>query len=226
MERVFVDLRPGRTELTCRQLVLQGQPFARVEQLNMNVTAYPLCWPAGWPKTLPQQRESAKFKATLSSALNGLKREVELLGGKRLVLSSNYTLGNEHPRESGVVAYFNYNDAAVAIPCDRWLKIEDNVRAIALTIEAMRGMERWGAKHMIAAMFTGFKQLEAKTGGISWWEVLGVAPDAGAEQIKAAYRDRARVCHPDVGGSSEAMATLNAAYEMALSQNGRFEVAA
>ncbi|HWN95027.1 MAG TPA: DnaJ domain-containing protein [Methylomirabilota bacterium] len=162
-------------------------------------TAFPLQWPAGWPRTDAKLRERAKFKQTLHSALTGLKREVQLLGGKTLVLSSNYTLGLENPKDCGVVAYFTYNASSVAIPCDRWLRIEHNVQAIALTIEAMRGMERWGAKHMIEAMFTGFKQIEARTGGLSWWDILGVAPTATAEQIKTAYREKARVAHPDAG---------------------------
>lgn len=186
-----------------------------------DATAYPLQWPAGWPKTESHRRENSAFKQTLPGALANLKRQVQLLGGKALVLSSNYTLGAENPAESGVVAYFNYSGSDVAIPCDRWRRIQDNVHAIALTIEAMRGMERWGAKHMIQAMFTGFKRLEAKTGGLSWWDALGVMPTANADQIKTAYREKAKHCHPDHGGSSEAMAALNNAYEVALNQNGR-----
>lgn len=186
-------------------------------------TAFPLQWPAGWPRTEPGRREHSKFKQDVNSALRFLKREVQLLGATNLVLSSNYTLGVDAPKDPGVVAYFVYNKSPVAIPCDRWLKLCDNIYAIALTIEAMRGMERWGAKHMIEAMFTGFKRLEAKTGGISWWEVLGVPSTATASQITEAYRDKARICHPDKGGSHEAMTNLNAAYEMALSQNGRLE---
>lgn len=139
----------------------------------MSNQAYPLCWPAGWPRTTT--RESGRFKTTLSAALNFLRKEVGLLGGKNLVLSSNCTLGHERPVDSGVVAYFLLKDQNIAIPCDRWRKVEDNVRAIGLTIEAMRGMERWGAKHMIKAMFQGFKALPAQTGeAFNCWTVLAV----------------------------------------------------
>jgi hypothetical protein len=183
----------------------------------MSARAHPLQWPKGWPKTELNKREAGNhFKnVTLASALNGLKDEVRRLDGKNVVLSSNYTLGNESPKESGVVAYFEYNGSQVAIPCDRWKRIEINVRAIALAIEAMRGMERWGAKHMIAAMFSGFTALPEKTGP-SCWDVLGISSDATEDQILNAYRSKAKKAHPDQGGSSEAFNALSQAKDIAL----------
>jgi hypothetical protein len=45
------------------------------------------------------------------------------------------------------------------------------------------------------------------------WRILGVSKRATDEQIKAAYRRKAQECHPDRGGSDEAMARINEAYE-------------
>jgi curved DNA-binding protein CbpA len=42
--------------------------------------------------------------------------------------------------------------------------------------------------------------------------ILGVAPDADAATVRAAYRLRALEHHPDRGGSTAAMAQINAAY--------------
>lgn len=184
----------------------------------MNRQAYPLCWPVGWPKTEPTRRERGLFKTSLPAALNNLKRNVALLGGKELILSSNYTLGNERPKEPGVVAYFTWQDLQVAIPCDRWSLVEHNVQAIALTIEAMRGMERWGAKHMIKAMFTGFKALPQSTEAEAWWDVLGVQHDASHEAVKAAYRDLVKAHHPDAGGNPDKFRRIQEAYETAMQQ--------
>ncbi|WP_341393537.1 J domain-containing protein [Arthrobacter sp. G119Y2] len=46
------------------------------------------------------------------------------------------------------------------------------------------------------------------------YEVLGIAPTATAEQIKAAYRKAARATHPDSGGSSETFHVVAEAYEV------------
>ena len=170
--------------------------------------AYPLQWPKDWPKTDPHRRKEAKFKQTLASALSNLKSECARIGGKNLVLSSNYTLGNERPTESGVVAYFTLEAQNIAIPCDRWRRVEHNVQAIALTIEAMRGMERWGAKHMITAMFTGFRALPApgEGTGIDPRKVLGLAPmlELTEDRITAAFRSQSKIYHPDVPGTGNA----------------------
>jgi molecular chaperone DnaJ len=44
--------------------------------------------------------------------------------------------------------------------------------------------------------------------------VLGLRPDAGAEEIKRAYRRKAREHHPDAGGDEERFKELNHAYEV------------
>ena len=135
------------------------------------------------------------------------------MGGENLILSSNCTLGDDRPAQSGVVAFFDFDGSAVAIPCDRWKFVEHNVQAIALTIEAMRGMERWGAKHMIKAMFTGFKALPERAGGSNWWEVLGVKEKSTPEQVKEAHKILVKKHHPDAGGDAELFRRVQEAFE-------------
>jgi hypothetical protein len=177
------------------------------------VTGYPLQWPRGWPRT--EKREPSRFKTTLAAALNFLKEEVGRLGGKNLVLSSNVSLGNERVADVGVVAYFELRGQHIAVPCDRWQNVQDNVKAIGLTIEAMRGMERWGAKHMITAMFSGFKALPEKSGR-SPWEILEIRDDSTESEVLAQYRKLATRAHPDAGGSVDAFRELCEAKDVAL----------
>lgn len=138
------------------------------------------------------------------------------MGGKGVVLSSNASLGNDNPKDPGVVAYFDLRGTPMAIPCDRWRKIQDNIYAIALTVEAMRGMERWGAKHMITAMFSGFKALPERASGINPWELLGINQDASEADITAAYKRKAMTMHPDKGGTNETWAQLREAHDFAM----------
>ncbi|CAO5156431.1 J domain-containing protein [Frankia sp. AiPs1] len=48
----------------------------------------------------------------------------------------------------------------------------------------------------------------------SLYEVLGIAPDASAEQIRHAYRAAARRTHPDAGGRPAAFARVRVAYDV------------
>ncbi len=137
------------------------------------------------------------------------------------MISSNCSLGNESPADSGVCAYFELNGKRLAIPCDRWDGVKYNVQAIAKTIEAMRGIERYGAKHMIAAMFKGFLSLPAPKGKRPWREVMGATYQSyGQIDLSNLFKDRARLAHPDTGGSNEKMQELNQAYAEAKAEFG------
>lgn len=182
--------------------------------------AYPLQWPAGWPETAPERRERWPSKVTLHVALSDLSTELRLLGVKNVALSSNCSLGMDNaPDAPGVCAYGIYEGEQIAIPCDRWRSVAANVRAIAKTINAMRGMERWGAKHMIRAMFRGFRALPSPQSS-DWRAVLGFPADETptADEIGRRRRELSALHHPDVGGDPHRMAQINAAADAALAE--------
>lgn len=62
-------------------------------------------------------------------------------------------------------------------------------------------------------------RVEPEPGSI--WQILGVAPDASVEQIRAAFRQRALVTHPDQGGDAEAFRALGRARDEALLRRAR-----
>lgn len=182
----------------------------------MSSNHYPLTWPPGWPRTDQMRRERSRFNTTISASLNFLKEEIRRLGAKDLVLSSNYTLGTTSPKDPGVCAYFQYQGISAAIPCDRWLNVEDNVHAIAKTIEAMRGIERWGAKNMIKAAFSGFAALPGPgQTSAGWREILGLNGETTGQEIESAYRRLRSLHHPDKGGSAELFHAVQIAYDQA-----------
>lgn len=182
--------------------------------------AYPLSWPVGWPRTAKPER--SRFDTSLARARDGLVYELRLLGARDIVISSNAKLlrsGEIAARQGsiedvGIASYFTLDGAQQCIPCDRWNRIEDNLRAAELTVAALRGLSRWGTHQIVAAAFQGFAALpEGGNGG--WWTVLGVAPNASWPAIADAYRRLAREHHPDVGGDVEAFRRVQAAYEQA-----------
>ena len=192
----------------------------------MTIEAYPLQWPPGRPRTGQWSRERAKFSTTFARARDDIAREVQLLVGGRwardpkLVISTNVALrrdglplaGQRAPDDPGVALYFEHKNRSMCFACDRWDKIEHNMQAIAKTIEALRGIARWGTGDMLEAAFTGFTALPAPGAAREWWQVLGVERTAAAEQITAAYRRLRSEHHPDRGGSAERFDEVERAY--------------
>lgn len=127
------------------------------------------------------------------------------------------------PTDKGVAVYFEWKGQPRVFACDRWDRIKDNIRAQEKTIEAIRGIERWGASDMLERAFTGFTALPAPGAKRSWREVLGFdrTSNPDREGIELAFRSKAKRAHPDAGGSTEAMAELNAARAEALQEVSR-----
>jgi curved DNA-binding protein CbpA len=66
--------------------------------------------------------------------------------------------------------------------------------------------------------FTGVTTMSDSSGGTvtNPYEILGVRRDASDEQIKSAYRRRAKTTHPDSGGDPNAFGRVQKAYELLL----------
>ena len=55
----------------------------------------------------------------------------------------------------------------------------------------------------------------------SAYEVLGVAPDAAADDVRKAYRLRLRQTHPDTGGDAAAFVQVQRAWELVATPEAR-----
>src|SRR5690606_31281193 len=122
--------------------------------------AYPLQWPAGWPRTPAHKRQRSRFQPNgLADEAMSIRWELERLGARYPVVSTNIALrrdglpysNQKRPDDPGVAVYFELDGRAQCIPCDRWQTVEENARAIWKSIEALRGLERWGAKSFVDA---------------------------------------------------------------------------
>lgn len=122
---------------------------------------------------------------------------------------------NAQPKtgDPGIAAYFTRKGKQLCFACDCYITVEDNMHAIALTIDALRGIARWGTGDMMESAFRGFAAIPERTGGASWWTILGVTINARPEQVKEAYRTLAKKHHPDVGGDAEQFRAINEAYQ-------------
>lgn len=186
-----------------------------------SVTAFPLAWPVAYPRT--RNRATSKFKSTsFEVSRTRLFAQLRILGGTQIVLSTNIPIRNDgfpysdlarrRIDDPGVAVYFQYRGKQRVLACDRWRSTVENLHALELTVDAMRGLERWGASSILERAFTGFTALPAPE---QWFDVLGIAPNASIEQAECEYRERMKSAHPDRGGSDGRAAKLNWAIEQA-----------
>ncbi|WP_458788950.1 DnaJ domain-containing protein [Dyella jiangningensis] len=121
--------------------------------------------------------------------------------------------------DHGIALYFEYKGKPMCFACDRYTRMEANMRAIELTIAALRGIERWGASDMLERAFTGFAQLEHSPTQ-QWWDVLGINRNATRDEIETAWRRLRSAHHPDRdGGDHDIFLTVKAAYEKAMKES-------
>jgi hypothetical protein len=174
----------------------------------------------------PGDRRRAQFTASWSDTLDLLQREYEYLGGHHLVIEIDLreqdlrvdgTLrANARPEESpAVVVAFQsqhgpllyrsdlYGSSAYAVEKKQrpW---QANVRAVALTLEALRAVDRYGATRR-AEQYQGFRALPPGTGveptGMTVEVALRVLKDEAHAPLVTGLRDLLRTAqanaHPD-----------------------------
>lgn len=182
-----------------------------------------------WPGELNRERRSAPFRATLTDTLRVLDREIynlvdtraqqdsaELLiaitaGGFRLDGRPRADARPEHP---GVIFSLDTRYGHVSYPCDTFTTWQDNLRAIALALEALRKVDRYGVTKR-GEQYRGFLALEATAMPAGFATVddalrfLGKFIGLGHAEMRViagapsrALRRAQREAHPDTGGDA------------------------
>jgi hypothetical protein len=169
---------------------------------------------------------------TTDVALEELLASIRQLGGRDIVVSSNVPVRRDgtmyrgdHAEarlsDPGVAVYWTMRDpktgqlAPRVIPCDHWHTVRENVRALGMAIDYIRGLKRCGAGEIQDRAFSGFARLPESTGDDPW-SVLGVKRGATRQQLTDRLRELTRTEHPDHGGSTERFSRLTRAYHEAL----------
>jgi hypothetical protein len=189
--------------------------------------AYPLYWPEGWPRTEYYRQKKAQFKdRTVAVGRRFLSDEVRRFGGTDLIISSNLALKQDgmprsdqrQPDDRGVAIFFKREGVDVALACDVYTTVEDNLWALCRTLEALRQIERDGSPALINRAFKGFAQLPDPEQR-EWWEVLNIRRSASNPEIRAAFLRLAKQYHPDTGengGDPEMFDQVQKAYDKAM----------
>jgi hypothetical protein len=177
-----------------------------------------------WPGATTRERRRSPFSATWASTLNLLDRELSQLGSKNVVIQialaerdirlDGYPRANARPEHPGVIVSLDSAYGPLSYPCDTFHDWRDNLRAIALALEALRAVDRYGVTKR-GEQYTGWKQLEGRPmpAQMTRQEAAEFIGKHGAFDPDAVlihwpyegiyYRTCARKLHPDAGGSAE-----------------------
>lgn len=194
------------------------------------LTRYPLCWPAGWPRTSGISRVPSKFSKgerkyssdyTSSwrarkdlSVFDGVSRvivELERMSIRQddMLVSTNIPTrldglprsDSAKPQDVGAAVYWRDRKGRDrCMAIDRYDTVAGNLAAIAATLEALRAVERHGGAVILDRAFTGFTALPSNAPA-EWRDVLGLQPgERNRDVIRSAYMTRRGAAHPDRAG--------------------------
>ncbi|MFE2772269.1 hypothetical protein [Microbacterium resistens] len=183
-----------------------------------------------WPGELTRNRTRSLFKAGLSDTLQLLDREIWHLTDTRAERESAECLiaipagdllwrldgrprahaAAEHP---GVIFSLDSKHGPLSYPCDTFTTWKDNLRAIALALEALRKVDRYGVTKR-GEQYRGFLAIEATAAPAGFVTVedalhlLGVVartePDrSNRDAVRKVLRMAKRITHPDVDGGGD-----------------------
>jgi len=174
--------------------------------------------------------------------MDTLSAELGWLGAQAIVLGiavelddigrDGWPRASAKPRHPGVQVFFDSRYGPLVYQCDMFRHWQQNVRAIALTLQRLRMAELYGCTRR-GEQYQGFKALPApqangddfgftmaerktraafflaKQSDMDSSEIL-----ASADHREAAFRTAAKRLHPDVGGNAEDFKKLQTARKL------------
>ncbi|OYO16616.1 molecular chaperone DnaJ [Enemella dayhoffiae] len=176
----------------------------------------------GWdgPRTDHFSRRSRHtFKATWSSTLDLLERELGQLDATEVVLqvdvrdrdirNDGQLRANAAPTDPGVRMLFDSRHGPLTYQCDSCSYWQHNVRSIALGLEALRAVDRYAINAVAGQQYKGYREITAGAvdapldrldaySVLSYWSGVEVTPGESAQSLMARWKEARRRSHPDL----------------------------
>lgn len=151
------------------------------------IEAFPLYWPEGWKRTEYWRRHNADhFKEGIAANHRSLSRQIDLLGGGGVIISSNLPVRRDGlpyadataGDDPGVAVYFTYKKKPMCFACDRYKRVSqkrlsltsatrlENIQA-SMPATAARPVKRTAARPLQRA-----KNSSQLIGDSSFWLVV------------------------------------------------------
>lgn len=206
---------------------------------SVPITYRPL---VGWRGPFTAERRWSPFKASWSDTTDLLDRELFHLGARDVVLQlalresdirqDGLPRANARaPEHPGVAIAFGSRYGALWYQTDVFTDWKANLRAIALGLEALRKVDRYGITKR-GEQYAGWKALASSSdaGPSTAQEAAEVIRTMGGgtaaeilrdrQQYRASYIRAARAAHPDTGGTTADFQRLQAAKRLLDSHHG------
>jgi hypothetical protein len=184
---------------------------------------------AKWPgtPTNPSDRRVSPFSATYTDTMIMLERELQRLGASNIVIECQ--VDRSQIRNDGwmkgnrgvvfgpavILSFKDSENGQFRYPCDTFTHWKANLRAIALSLEALRKIDRYGVTRR-GEQYQGFKQLPAANAAeqmspeeaARWMMEHSPGTDMQLLLTDRAYFDAmlklaSKRLHPDTGGNHE-----------------------
>lgn len=174
-----------------------------------------------WPGPRTKAPRRATFRAPWSQTLGLLTRELNHLQARQIVLQADVgrhqikrdgmLYADATPRTPGVILAFSSKHGPLSYPADAFDRWQDNLRAIALSLEALRAVDRYGVTKR-AQQYRGWQALPAPNGDHFDYESAGrfilsvLGLEAHGPIVAGGWAERIRQAelktHPDHGGNA------------------------
>lgn len=200
-------------------------------QARFQVLDEPLPKPAdGWSRS--------PFGGSYTDTLDRLEREMRHLGATDIVIlvdadhsqirNDGWPKSTMRPRTPGVIVTFETPVfGALRYESGKFNAWEQNLRAVAMTLERLRAVDRYGCTK--GEQYTGWKALPSGIQAGEWSNaeeamrfitqtagIVGTVTNlreivSNPDAVDVWWKRAARKAHPDAGGSDELMAKVNRA---------------
>lgn len=184
-------------------------------------------WPIeSTPGDLRRSRHT--FKAAWTDTVDLLEREIEHLDGRNVVIQADFSEADirldgmiranpRQPDHPGVIISFDSVHGPLQYMTDTHAFWQHNIRAIALGLQALRAVDRYGVTRR-GEQYTGWKALPSGGSGPTSRQaaitVIALLSQMSSDDVESAfaagtgkgiYRRALAAAHPDHGGNSESL---------------------
>ena len=197
----------------------------------MNYTFRPI---DNWPRQKNKRPQKSRFRSRYSDTLELLEKELRQIDARKIVIqidlpesqirNDGLPYSKARPVFQGVILSFESKHGPLRYLTDSFNDWQENLRAIALGLVALRKVDRYGITKR-GEQYKGWKQLPAGKDAIidvhdaaefiskySSFTPLDILTNE--ELCKRAYREAALVLHPDKGGDKNMFVLLQNAKKL------------